>query len=151
MPTNAEMIRLLGKIGSDRRTVKTTLLTHLRHQPSGTPARRMPSQMRFSAARKAELSLIGLARKRRRVKWGSRSPMATPYSVVGSKHTIAQAGPRLTVFSRCWAALPMQVKINAYLSQRRRMALRPFSQVTSASVPSRESREVLHYFQTLVP
>src|SRR5260370_29175222 len=58
MPTNAEMIRLLGKIGSDRRTVKTTLLTHLRHQPSGTPARRMPSQMRFSAARKAELSLI---------------------------------------------------------------------------------------------
>src|SRR5258708_31761913 len=83
MPTNAEMIRLLGKIGSDRRTVKTTLLTHLRHQPSGTPARRMPSQMRFSAARKAELSLIGLARKRRRVKWGSRSPMATPYSVVG--------------------------------------------------------------------
>jgi hypothetical protein len=46
---------------------------------------------------------------------------------------------------------PMQVKINAYLSQRRRMALRPFSQVTSASVPSRESRKVLHYFQTLVP
>jgi ABC-type dipeptide/oligopeptide/nickel transport system ATPase subunit len=31
--------------------------------------------------------------------------------------------------------------------QRRRMTLRPFSQVTSASVPSRESREVLHYFQ----
>jgi len=31
--------------------------------------------------------------------------------------------------------------------QRRRMTLRRFSQVTSASVPSRESREVLHYFQ----
>jgi len=32
--------------------------------------------------------------------------MDTPYSVVGSKHTIAPTGPRLTVFSRWWAALP---------------------------------------------
>jgi uncharacterized protein YjiS (DUF1127 family) len=31
--------------------------------------------------------------------------MVTPYCVVGSKHTIAPAAPRLTVFSRCWAAL----------------------------------------------
>jgi hypothetical protein len=31
--------------------------------------------------------------------------------------------------------------------QRRRMTLRPFSPVTSASVPSREPRQVLHYFQ----
>jgi hypothetical protein len=35
--------------------------------------------------------------------------------------------------------------------QRRRMTLRPFSQVTSASVPSRESREVLFSISTLVP
>jgi len=35
--------------------------------------------------------------------------------------------------------------------QRRRMALRPFSQVTSASVPSRVSREVLFSISTLVP
>jgi uncharacterized protein YjiS (DUF1127 family) len=31
--------------------------------------------------------------------------MNAPYSVVGSEHAIAPVGPRLTVFSRCWAAL----------------------------------------------
>jgi hypothetical protein len=58
---------------------------------------------------------------------------------------VAVEGVIDTQFHR--AEEPMQVKINAYLSQRRRAELRPFSQVTSASVPSRDSCEVLDYFQ----
>lgn len=46
-------------------------LTQLRHHPSGTPARRMPSHTRSSAARYVGLSLDAPRRKRRMVKPGS--------------------------------------------------------------------------------
>jgi len=142
MPTNAEMMRLLGKIGSDRRTVKTTLLTHLRQ-----------SALRHSGEAHALTDALfgseegGIVTHRI-----GEEAAASEVGIEKSNGYALQCGwveaydCARTVFSRCWAALPMQVKINAYLSQRRRMALRPFSQVTSASVPSRESREVLHYF-----
>src|ERR1700757_3506100 len=39
-----------GHTGSDRTMVKTALLTHLRHHPSGTPALRMPCYMRLPLA-----------------------------------------------------------------------------------------------------
>jgi uncharacterized protein YjiS (DUF1127 family) len=55
--------------------------------------------------------------------------MDTPYNAIGLKHTIVPARPRLTVFSRCWAAL---------LNWHQRMVLRE----RLAKLSDREIRDI---------